>query len=396
MKNIKHLPSGKWRVQIRQTHVKVDEVFDTEEQAVAARDAALRKKAEYVGPRTLYQVWELYSTAPEFLEKAPKTKTTEVGRIKNVLAGLGSYTLQELEKDTSLIRHFFKARKLHVSKRTGKKMSASSVRLEMAALAAVVSYAVDEEMIDKNLMQGYKRPGQVVRKRRVPPREQGKLAVFARNNDPDVGQAARFLLLIRHLGCRPGELKGLRKDQVFLSDDEVLFVDTKNGTDRRVHATEDARKLLALQLEVAPTKTELLFPTWSKYKKVWVEYNYTGGVKKLRSLGVVGVDYHAHAGRREFVSRAIESNVPMLTIKKQTGHKSTQALEIYDQGLSTAPEIRAELDRLAERVQMESLRSLVQTAGLSQEQRDLFARVLGETPTDPFEAKKLRLASQRG
>lgn len=395
MRNIKALANGTWRVQIRQKHIKVDEVFDTEEQAVAARDAAMRKKAEYVGPLTLSQVWVQYEASPEFVEKADTTKTTEVGRMKSVLAGLGSYTLEELATDTSKIRRHFAARKLHVSTRTKKKLSGSSVRLEMAALASVVNYAVDEELIDKNFMKGYKRPGQVTRKRRVPPKEQGNLAMFARNSDPDIGQAARFLLLIRHLGCRPGELKKLKKDQVLLAENEVLFVDTKNGTDRRVHTTEDSRKLLALQLELANDGTDLLFPTWSMYKKAWVPYNYAEGVKKLRKVKVVGEDYHAHAGRREFVSRAIESNLPLLTIKKQTGHKSTQALEIYDQGLSTAPEIRAELDRLAGQVQLESLRSLVQSAGLTEEQQERFAHLLGDGPRDPFEAKKLRLASKK-
>lgn len=394
MKNIKQLPSGRWRVQIRQKHLDIDEVFDTLEEAVACRDAAMRKKAEYEGPLTLRQVWEMYSASPDFLEKALNTRKTETTRMTSVLAALGAYTLEELADVTSTIRRHFKARQLVVSPRTKKVMSKSSVRLEMAALAAVVNYAVEEELIDKSFMTGYKRPGQVFRKRRVPAKEQGKLAMFARNADPEVGKAARFLLLIRHLGCRPGELQCLRKEHVLLDENEVVFLDTKNGTDRRVHTIPDARQLLALQLELSPDETELLFPTWSKYKKAWVPFNYAEGVRKLRKLGVVGTDYHAHAGRREFVSRAIESNMPMLTIKKQTGHKSTQALEIYDESLSTAPEIRAELDRHASQVQLEALRSLVQSAGLTPEQRDRFAQLLGEAPRDPFEAKKQRLASK--
>ena len=108
---------------------------------------------------------------------------------------------------------------------------------------------------------------------------------------------------------------------------------------------------------------------------------YANGVKLLRRLGVVLPDYHAHAGRREFVSRAIEGNVPHMTIKKQTGHKSTQALEIYDRGLSTAPTIRAELDRLAADVKDEGLLGALRALGLTPEQERKLAAMQGKDMT---------------
>ncbi|MTD33409.1 tyrosine-type recombinase/integrase [Paludibacterium denitrificans] len=178
-------------------------------------------------------------------------------------------------------------------------------------------------------------------------------------------------------GCRPGELKELRKEDLRLEKRELTFRDTKNGTYRNVHITSDAAQMLYLQLVDTPDDSAFVFCTRAR-TGAWVPYNYSYGVKLLRKESVVAPDFRMHAGRREFISRAIESNVPYATIRKQTGHKSTQALEIYDEGLSTAPEIRAELDRLADKVQQESLVGAFEALCTTDEQRQKVREWLGE------------------
>ncbi len=390
--SVMKLANGKWRVQIRRKTLKVDELYDTEDAARAAEAAALSMQPEDGKGLTIKALWLRYSESMLFEQKAANTQTTERGRIVPVLAALGHYTLADLDADPGPIYDYIDKRCRHISERTKKRISKHSVRLEVATLSAVVAFAHNRKLIRENFVSGISRPVGEKRKRRVSPLEQGKLKLFTTNSDPAVSQASRFLLLIRHLGCRPGELKGLLAADVDLDKREVLFRDTKNGEDRRVHLTDESRGLLEWQLQAMPAGSIFAFPTWSPYKKAWVEYNYAHGVNVLRELEVIAEDMRAHAGRREFISRAIEAGVPLLTIKKSSGHKSTQALETYDEGNSVAPDVRDQLDDLAERVRGENLVGELKAAGMTDEQLAVFLRRTGQDGTvDPFKEKARKL-----
>ncbi|MBB2777969.1 UNVERIFIED_ORG: integrase [Comamonas terrigena] len=386
------LPGGKYRVQIRRKSLQLDEVFSTEAEAKEVEARVLSKHTKKDG-LTLARLWEMYVNSSQFDDKSEQTKATERSRIKPVLGELGGYALGELEANTHIIYEYIDARRKVTSQRTGKRLSNSSVRLEIAALSAVVEFAKKRQMIRANFVSGISRPAASKRKRRVSSKEQGQLQIYARNSDPRIAQIARFLILIRHLGCRPGELKALRVSSVNLDRRELTFFETKNGKDRCVHVTSDAAQILHLQLNDLPDNCPYVFGTWSPRAKTWVPYNYASGVSLLRDQGIIDKDYAAHAGRREFISRAIESNIPYGTIKKQTGHQSTQALEIYDEGLSTAPEIRAELDRLAQKVQNENLLGTFEALGLTAEQKIKYAEILGLNDgwVNPFDEKRKKI-----
>ncbi len=371
------LSNGRWRLQIRRKTLKVDELYDTEEAAREAEAAALGTHVES-GRITLRQLWQRYIDSALFEEKSEQTQRTESTRIKPVLAVLGDCTPQQLADDPGPIYDFIESRRKVVSERTHKKLSNTSRRLEIAALSSLIEYAKQRRIVRENFVSHISRPAGKRRKRRMAPDEQGKLAVYCRNGDPKVAQAARFMLLLRHLGCRPGELAPTLLKNVRLEAKEMLFPDTKNGLDRIAHVTHDAAALLHLQLQVVPAGSPYLFSTWSPSKNAWVPYNYSYGVTLLRELGVIAQDLHAHAGRREFVSRSIESGLPLLTIKQQTGHKSTQALEEYDEALSTSPEIRAALDAVAEKVKQENLMGAFEALGLTDEQREKLLRMTGQ------------------
>lgn len=375
--SVMRLKNGKWRLQIRRKTLKIDELYDSEAGARAAEAQALGNHVES-GQITLRQLWARYCESALFEDKSENTRKTEVSRIKPVLEYLGDCTPQQLADDPGPIYDFIEARRKVVSGRTKRKLSNTSRRLEIATLAALVEYAKQRRLVRENYVSRISRPAGKRRKRRISSVEQGKLAVYCRNGDPRVAAASRFLLLIRHLGCRPGELCELLLKNVRLSDSEVLFQDTKNGTDRVAHVTADAAALIQLQLGAVPDGAIYLFSTRSPRKQAWVPYNYSGGVKLLRKLGVIAQDMHAHAGRREFVSRSIEAGLPLLTIKQQSGHASTQALEIYDEALSTAPELRAALDNLAARVKDENLLGAFEAIGMTDEQRKQLLKMLGK------------------
>lgn len=389
--SISKLPSGTFRLQIRRKHVDVDEYYATQDEALAAQAEYLKPRAGDSKESTLNSLWPRYVASAVFLKKEPKTRSTEEGRIKPVLEKLGNYKFAELEADVTIVEDYSDERLTHISPRTKKVMSDTSVRLELAALTNLVKFAKKRKIINTNFMVHVERPAPGQRKRRVSVHEQGKMTIYARNSNPDIAQAARFQMLIRHLGCRPGELMKLRIEHLSLEQRELTFLKTKNGTDRRVHITSDAETLIQLQLADLPEDSPFLFPTWSRYKKCYVPYNYAKGVNLLREHNIVAADYHAHAGRREFVSRAIEAGTPLLTIKKQTGHQSTQALEMYDEGLSTAPDVRAALDRLANTVKGESFMGALEAAGITPEQKAKLLSQLGQDGwTNPFPGTTLK------
>lgn len=395
---IKQLGENRYRVQIRRKGFPAfDRVFPSRPEAKAAMDAAFANMGKPQGSAegmTLSAAWESYRLSSNFNEKSDATRKTEEGRIKAVLAILGGYSLANLAAHPRVIWDYVDERGRYVSEKTGRKLSRTSLRLELAALSSVAAWAVTRQLILRNFVNDVKRPGLTKRKRRVPPVEQGKLELAAQHTEePKLAQAARFLLLMRFLGCRPGELAALLRADIRFGKQDVTFRDTKfKSEDRLVHSTELALELLNSQYKYAlasAPESAYLFSTVSRKKDehghvIYKSYNYACGIKNLRSENVVGKDFYAHAMRREYISRAIESGLPYATIRKQTGHHSTQAIEIYDEGLSTAPEIRKALDEHEKSIDRERFEGLLEAHGLNKESVQKILASLDDTKKSPI------------
>lgn len=255
---IRQLPNGRWRLQIRRKGFPtVDRVFATRAEAESVLPD--HEPKPHKSDTTLSKIWEQYAASYEFSSKASNTQATERCRIRPVLSALGEYSLENLEKNPSEIYDYIDRRARAKSERTGRKLSATSIRLEIAALSALAAYAKKRRLIPGNFVRHIDRPTTKKRRRRVPPKEQGGLQLAVHEHGAYTAEPARFALLLRLLGCRPGELAGLLKADVNLPQQDVLFRDTKNGTDRRVHTTEQARALLAVQLADAPQDAPFFF-----------------------------------------------------------------------------------------------------------------------------------------
>ncbi|WP_185748568.1 tyrosine-type recombinase/integrase [Herbaspirillum sp. SJZ107] len=241
--------------------------------------------------------------------------------------------------------------------------------------------------MQSNFVRQIDRPAQAKRKRRVGGVELAGLGHAAQSHDSRIAEAARFALLLRYAGCRPGELARLRRDDVSLSSETLVFRNTKfKSEDRSIHLTPRAVSILNAQFyqnTVEGVESEYVFSTRAKTSTpetpVYVYYNYESAIKLLRRLGVVEQSFHAHAMRREYISRAIETNMPYSTIKKLTGHHSSQAIEIYDEGLSTAPEIREALNRHEQAINEDELIGVLTRMGMSPQQvKEALAKARGE------------------
>lgn len=374
--SILQLPSGKYRVQLRRKGFpKFDRVFSTREEAEVAEAAVKgeQRAVESPGELTLAGCWARYCQSQSFLQKASKTRSTEAGRIQPVLAVLGDYSLVNLQNAPALIYDYIDKRSNDISLRTKKKLSSTSVRLEVAALSAVVAYAKQRKIIPANFIRQIERPPQAKRKRRVDGVEVAGLRSVALSDNRRAAEAARFVLLLRYLGCRPGELAKLRRADVSLLNRELTFRNTKyQQKDRLIHLTKNAIGMLDTQIRYykeSEIQSEFVFSTKSMASTddnaVYVFYNYESGVKLLRKLGVIEQSFHAHAMRREYISKAIETGLPYATIRKQTGHHSTQAIEIYDEGLSTASEIRDALDEHENSIQADEIFGMMRRMGMT-------------------------------
>lgn len=349
------LPNGRFRVQIRRAGFpKFDKVFATKSAAAEAEAKVLGEQVAITKTSdiTLSEAWLRYSVSQTFLQKKDRTRDTETQRIKAVLEELGDYSLLNLQDAPGAIYDYIDKRSAHISVRTKKKLSSTSVRLEVAALSSVVAWAKQRRLILGNFVRQIDRPPQAKRRRRVDGVEVAGLREASEKDDNRIAEAARFFLLLRYLGCRPGELARLLREDISWEFEETVFRDTKyKNEERRVHLTGPALQILDAQMRYAITSNRdsiYLFTTLSKDSvpdvPKYVVYNYEYAVKLMRKANYVEKTFHAHAMRREFISKAIENGLPYSTIRKQTGHHSTQAIEIYDEGLSTAPEIRQALD----------------------------------------------------
>lgn len=378
------LPSGRWRVQIRRKGLPTfDKVVTTEQEARELEKAQLELPQRGFLPAeiTLDELWTQYKSSSDFRAKAPATQTTERTRIKPVLKHLGGYALKYLEQAPSLIYDFIDAREQVVSKRTKQHLSSTSRRLEIAALSAVIRWAKKRNMVRQNFVRVISRPGQAKRRRRVSPVETAKVQAGMKHSDPKVQQASRFIYVMRLLGCRPGELARLRWQHVSWKTADALFTNTKyKGEDRKVHLVQAALQVLREQQshwsDHAP-KSPFVFTSHARSKRdpePFKPFNFSGAVKVLREHGVVEGDFHAHATRREYVSRAIEEGVPYATIGKQTGHRSIAAIQLYDQGDVLAKTQRAAVEEQNKKLQMDVIRGAMELAGFPEERIAAFER----------------------
>jgi integrase len=152
-----------------------------------------------------------------------------------------------------------------------------------------------------NPVRGLKKPKPGERGRRMERDEELNLFVLAKN--PKVAherlaEDARFVALQRELGCRPGELRKLRRDDVDVEARAVRIRDAKNGDARIVHAVREAHGLLGaqrVQAEAQAPDSPDLFTPRSAEDGSPVPFCYTAAIRRLRKANIVGNDFHAHA-----------------------------------------------------------------------------------------------------
>lgn len=377
------LDNGKFRVQIRRKGwPRYDKVFGSRkaaEEALKAQRKGLSARPLYsAATTTLQQAADEYFKSAIFRDKKPLTQRTERSKAKPVLAKLGGFALAHLA-DGQRIAQYRDERFNRISKLTKRPPSATTVRLELAALAAIFEWCVEHKIFATKPTLGIRRPTGRPRKRRLETSEALKLEFLTNNSatNPVLREAGRFASILRELGCRPGELAALERAAVNVKKCTVEFPDTKNNEPRKVHVSDKAAKLLVDQLEWGEThhqQSSYLFTTYTRRGAPRV-YEYKSAVGWLRDAGIVMSDFHAHAMRRDYISVSLENGALHTDVMKQVGQRSFAALLVYDQAKSTHPEVRKRLAAGDAMRAAEDLGTVAEALGVdAQELKELIER----------------------
>ncbi|MBD8165379.1 site-specific integrase [Erwinia persicina] len=204
-----------------------------------------------------------------------------------------------------------------ISDRTGRLISANTVRLEMALISALYNVAqIEWGTCMHNPVEHVRKPqASPGRSRRITPIEERAIlrALQKRNAELTV-----IFKLALETAMRQGEILSLRWEHIDLSLGIAHLPQTKNGTSRDVPLSYPARQ--ALRAFCGPLSGPVFNYTSNGFKSAWRQ--------TLASLDIN--DLHFHDLRHEAISRMFElGSLNVMEVAAISGHKSLNMLKRY-------------------------------------------------------------------
>ncbi|MFM2408767.1 MAG: hypothetical protein RL358_1509, partial [Pseudomonadota bacterium] len=328
MATVKKTPSGTWKALIRKAGFPAtSKTFRTKRDA---EDWSRRTEDEMVRgvfiQRAPAERLTIENALDRYLKEVSITKSIftqrgETSKSKQLKAELGKYSLAAITPD---LVAGYRDKRLEAGKKP------NTVRLELALLGHLFTVAMQEWGIGLayNPVANIRKPSPGEgRDRRLTSAEEIKLieAVSGHSN-PMLGWIVRAALAT---GMRSNEIVTLRRAQVDLSRRVIRLTKTKNGSERTVPMTLEARAIFeaALANPVRPIDCDLIFfGEPGKDKKMRKPYAFNkafGIIKKDLDL----TDLHFHDLRHEAVSRLVEAGLSDQKVSAISGHKSMQMLK---------------------------------------------------------------------
>ncbi len=279
--------------------------------------------------------------------KAEGSQRAEITHAIPLKLLLGKYSLAAISAD--VVAGYRDTRLDTLSKQTGRKISSSTVRGELALLSHLYEISIKEWRL--GLISN---PVRLIRKPKAHPGRNRRLswvemrrllkAVDARSN-PILGFVVRIAL---YTGMRHGEIINLTEKQVDLQRRLVFLQKTKNGTARTVplsvRATREFSK--ALGNPKRHKNSDLIFPG-NKSRSgcdVIMRRPYTTNQEWRKAVQAAGLtDFRFHDLRHEAVSRLVEMGLSDQEVSAISGHKTMQMVRRYTH--LRAEDLVARLDR---------------------------------------------------
>lgn len=345
MSTVTMLPSGRFRGFARVRGMKDAQVFDHRPDAKLWADKTegrMRKgtwmppEREPVAPLPLYTIKdavEHYVESEQWLQLAQTTRTADKPRHPHLIRELGHIELKALTADDvrAYIAKRRKAKPARINPLTpDATLSNSQLRLEVAALSAVLNCAIEEKRILDNVTRAVKRPKSDRRTGRFTDEQIGKFftapAIF------DDEKAYAFFIVLFSTGCRPGELSHAEKSWLRPYPPQLVLPRTKNEDPRVIVLGKGLYNMLAQEAAQTPDSCKYIFPTKRRAPATgWTWYNYrTPWDSGAKHAGLTGTDIVAYTARHEVVSKLFEStDLSDGAIAGITGHRSAAALWNY-------------------------------------------------------------------
>jgi integrase len=143
-------------------------------------------------------------------------------------------------------------------------------------------------------------------------------------------QVARIATMSLYGGLRLGEVLGLAWSNVDLKNGIIMVQDTKNTESRPIFITDPIRRIIA---ELNPGEPdELLFKSKTGNPVQWLSKSFAATVDELKlNEGVSDPRERVtfHTLRHTYASWAVIAGVPLYTIGKSLGHKTTVMTQRY-------------------------------------------------------------------
>ncbi len=202
-----------------------------------------------------------------------------------------------------------------------KSIQPGTVNRELDTLRSIFSKAVEWRKLQEQPMAAVRRLKVDNRRTRILT-EAEQLALLA----ACPAKLGRFVRLALITGARAGELLALTWEDI--GDDELTFVETKNGRSRRLPLSQAIRAVLA-QCPRRPGHDGVVFlnaRTGKPYTVNGVAHVFR---RALTRAGIATGDVSLHTLRHTALSRMIANGIDQFTVMAISGHSSTRMLERY-------------------------------------------------------------------
>ncbi|TDR23148.1 tyrosine-type recombinase/integrase [Marinicella litoralis] len=251
----------------------------------------------------------------------PKSFNKQRNQLERWKAELGQYSLFDV---TATRITEVKERLLNEPLKNGKKRAPATVVRYMAALSPVYRMAVNEwEWLEKSPLDKVKRPKEsngVVRF--LSTDERHRLLDKAKSH-PHPNMYVLIVLAIS-TGMRQGEILGLKREDLFLSDGYALLHETKNNESRRVPITGFALDVLKNFCKVVRMDTPYIFADKTTSKPV---FNYRAWEDVLKLAEVE--NFRFHDLRHTCASYLAMNGASLAEIAEVLGHKTLNMVKRY-------------------------------------------------------------------
>ena len=335
MATISRTKSGTWRALIRrQGWPQTIKTFrlkrDAQDWARTTEDEMMRgiHIPQTHGERmTLNRALERYLNSVT-LTKRPASQISDRKAARRMIPLLGDYKLAALSPD--VVANYRDTRLNTVSERTGRVLSNTTVRLELALLGHLFTVARREwglGLVINPVHLITSPPPSPGRTRRLVGDEEARLlAACDGNSNPMLGWIVRLALFT---AMRRGEISSLTQDQVDLSRRVIRLTETKNGDSRTVPLSTGAVAVLRMALDCPLRRdSNLIFPGEPGrngkrrayiFNRIWTT--------TLKRAGIDGLRFHDL--RHEAVSRLVERGFSDQEVVSISGHKTMAMLRRY-------------------------------------------------------------------